>query len=195
MKPVYRFFWEAHKWVGIATSVICLNLAVTGFLLLVKKKYAWIQPPTRSGQNGAVEDLITNQRLFEIVFQQGHEDFRSLEDIDRVDFRPGKRVFKVRSTHHHSEIQIDAVSGNVLSVSRRPSDLIESIHDGSFFGKWCHEYVMPVTAGSLFLLAVSGLYLWLAPLWRKSKGGPSGSSSSPSARRAALDSTRSSPSK
>ena len=163
----HRFFHKTHKWTGVLLSVFFLNLAVTGFFLLVKKNYAWIQPPTQVGVEGGPEDFISCEKLFQVVLSRKHDDFQRLEDIDRVDFRPGKRVFKVRSRQNYAEMQIDAVSGAVLSVAWRPSDMLETLHDGSFFGVWFHGYAMPLAAATLFFLTVSGLYLWLAPLLRK----------------------------
>jgi uncharacterized iron-regulated membrane protein len=163
----YKLFRKTHKWTGIILSLVFINTAATGFLLLIKKNHDWIQPPTRLGAEGGVDTFISPQKLFLVVFSQNRKEFRTLEDIDRVDFRPGKRVFKVRSRHRHAEIQVDAVNGAVLSVAWRPSDLLESLHDGSFFGDWCHGYLMPAAAGVLFFLSASGLYLWLAPLIRK----------------------------
>ena len=89
-----------------------------------------------------------------------------MDDIDRVDFRPGKRVFKVRSNSFH-EIQIDAVTGAVLQVAYRRSDWLETIHDGSFFAEWWHDWGMPVVSMGLLFLAFSGLWLWLEPKYRR----------------------------
>ena len=164
---LFKFLWSTHKWTGIVLAVVLLNLSVTGFFLLIKKDVAWIQPPTRHGAAGEVGDLITLQRLFEVVLAQGHPAFRSLDDIDRVDFRPGRRVHKVRSKHDFAEIQVDAVNGAVLSVATRTSDLLEQFHDGSIFGAWAHGLLMPVTAFGLAFLVLSGLYLWGWPLLRK----------------------------
>ena len=163
----YKFLWKTHKWTGIVFSVVFLNTAISGILLLEKKNFAWIQPPTLTGAEGAVGDFIGTQELFEIVFGQGNADFRNIEDIDRVDFRPGKRVFKVRSKHNYAEIQVDAVTGKVLSVASRRSDLLEALHDGSYYAESVHAILMPVTGGGLILLSVSGLYLWLATWMRK----------------------------
>jgi uncharacterized iron-regulated membrane protein len=163
----YKFFWSTHKWTGIIASLILLNLSVTGILLLVKKRFEWIQPPTQKGVEGNAEDFITISKLVEVVLSEDHPAFQSFADIDRVDFRPGKRVHKVRSVHDHAEIQVDAVTGEVLEVDWRPSDLIESLHDGSFFGGWVHDYLMPMVAVSLMFLVGSGLYLWLSPWWKK----------------------------
>ena len=163
----YKFFWKTHKWVGILLSLVFLNIAVSGILLLKKKDFAWIQPPTMTGTEGTVEDFIDTQRLFEIVFSQSNANFRNIDDVDRVDFRPGKRVFKVRSKHKYAEIQVDAVTGGILSVDSRASDLLETLHDGSYFAESVHAILMPVTGGGLILLSISGLYLWLATWMRK----------------------------
>jgi len=162
MMRYYKFFRETHKWSGIVLAIVFLNVAVSGLLLLEKKNFSWIQPETIPGTQGSVELFITNQRLFESVLSRGHEDFRTVEDVDRIDFRPDKRVFKVRSKKNFSEIQVDAVTGEVLSIAKRNSDLIETLHDGSFFGGATHALIMPVTALAIVYLTFTGLYLWLA---------------------------------
>jgi len=168
MKP-YKVFWEVHKWIGILLSVVLINVSVTGLLLLEKKQYEWIQPATRKGQEGATAELISMQRVFDTVLACNHPDFPNIEAIDRIDFRPGKRVHKVRSKTHHAEIQIDAITGEVLNIATRPSDFLEQLHDGSMLGEWIHGKVMPVAAIANIILVVSGLYLWLGPKLRRKR--------------------------
>ncbi len=164
----FKFFWTTHKWTGICLSLIFAGSATTGFLLLIKKQSDWIQPPTMEAAEGTIEDFITMEELFESVLRQGHPDFTSLEDIDRVDFRPGRRIHKVRSKHNWSEFQVDAVTGEVLSGRNiRRSDLIEQLHDGSFFGEWVHTWFMPAVSISLLFLTFSGLWLWIEPTLRR----------------------------
>ncbi|MFH1842388.1 MAG: PepSY-associated TM helix domain-containing protein [bacterium] len=153
-----------HKWTGVFLTVFLLNLAVTGFLLLQKKQYDWLQPDTQEGAAGGVEDFITSAELIEVVLQQGHPGFQTLADIDRIDFRPDKRIHKVRSRRSFAEIQVDAVTGQVLNVAERRSDLLENIHDGSFLAHWFHLWIMPLAALGLVFLCGSGLYLWLRPV-------------------------------
>jgi uncharacterized iron-regulated membrane protein len=164
---VYQYFRKTHKWVGILLSVVFLNSALTGILLLEKKNYAWIQPPTLTGAERKAEDFISTRNLVEIVLSQDSTNFRSLEDIDRIDFRLDQRVFKVHSKHNYAEIQVDAVTGEILSTAWRPSDLLEDMHDGSYYAGWLHATLMPVAGGGLVLLSVSGIYLWLAAWLRK----------------------------
>lgn len=163
----FKFFWTTHKWTGITLAAVFACTAVTGFLLLIKKQAEWIQPSTVKGAPGDVTNFITNQRLFDAVLSHNHPDFRTMEDIDRVDFRPRDRTFKVTSLHNYSEIQVCAITGEVLHVAWRASDIFEDLHDGSFFGEWVHAYVMPVVSFGLLFLVFSGLWLWIEPIVRR----------------------------
>ncbi len=161
----YKIIWKLHKWVGIVSALLLINVSVTGLLLLEKKRFAWLQPPTQTGASGTAADFITIQQVLNSVAQIRHPDFPDMAAIDRIDFRPDKRVFKVRSQHHHAEIQVDAIDGRILSVATRRSDLIESLHDGSRIGPWMHGTLMPLAAVANFLLVITGLYLWLKRSW------------------------------
>lgn len=163
----FKFFWTAHKWTGIILAAVFTVTAVTGFLLLIKKRVDWIQPPTMIGEAGEPQDFKTIDEVLQAVWDADHPDFQSPGDIDRFDFRPSMRVHKVRSIHNHSEIQVDAVSGKVLSIGTRRSDFIEQIHDGQFIGQWFHNWAMPVVSAGLLFLVCSGLWLWLEPRLRK----------------------------
>ena len=168
MKP-YKFCWELHKWIGIVLSLILINLSVTGLLLLEKKNCEWIQPATRQGQQGTPADFITLQAALDAVIDSNRPDFTDLDAIDRIDVRPSKRVYKVRSKTNYAEIQVDAVTGKILNQARRNSDMLEQLHDGSFFGDRMHGMIMPLVAVTNIILALSGLYLWLAPKLKKKK--------------------------
>ena len=160
MKP-YKFVWSTHRWIGVVAALVLLNSAITGFFLLVKKDYAWIQPPTQSGSEGNIADFISFQELSTVIEQLQHPDFSDANAIDRIDVRPAKNVFKVRSVHNHTEVQVDAINGRVLGVASRRSDFFEALHDGSWYGSWAHDLLMPVTAVAVMLLVGTGLYLWL----------------------------------
>ena len=84
------------------------------------------------------------------------------EDIDRVDVRPERGVLKVRAKNRW-EIQIDSHSGEVLQVAYRRSDLLETIHDGSFFFSGAKLWIFLPTALILIGLWGTGLYLFAIP--------------------------------
>jgi uncharacterized iron-regulated membrane protein len=163
----FKFFWEAHKWVGIVGALFLINIAATGFLLLIKKKAAWIQAPLLEGAPGGVHDYAPLSEIYRALFALGHPDFKSEADIDRIDFRPGDRVHRVHSVHNYTEIQVCAVTARVMDIGVRRSDFFEQLHDGSWYAEWMHAYLMPLVAVSLLFLAGTGIYLWTRPLVRR----------------------------
>ena len=67
------------------------------------------------------------------------------------------------------EVQLDAQTGQVLQVAVRRSDLIESIHDGSFFHESFKLWVFLPTGIILALIWGTGIYLFLLPYLLKRK--------------------------
>lgn len=164
---LFKTLWDLHKWIGLSICLVVAVTAVTGFLLLVKKEFSSIQPPTQEGAEGTVEQFLPISEVFAAVHASGNPAFATADDIDRIDLRPGERVHKVRSKHGYEEIQVCAVTGAILSEAWRPSDLIESIHDGSWFAAVWHDYGMPIVALCLLFLSVSGVVIWAIPVLRK----------------------------
>ncbi len=163
----FKLFWVTHKWTGIISAVLFIVIACTGFMLLIKKRSDWIQPPTQTGQPGAVTEFIPLAEAIDAALAQKHDDFKSINDIDRIDVRPDDRVYKVLSGHNYAEIQVCAITGQVLSTAWRPSDLFEDIHDGSFVGEWMHDWIMPLVPPALLFLVFSGIWLWIEPIVRR----------------------------
>jgi uncharacterized iron-regulated membrane protein len=165
----FKFFWVTHKWTGTILAVLVGLTACTGFLLLIKKKVDWIQPPTERGAEGELADFLRIQDVIAIALAQNHPAFQSFDDIERIDVRPDKRVHKIHSHHEYAELQIDAITGEVLSTDVRRSDWLESLHDGSFFGSFVHEWVMPIVPIALLFLIFSGIWLWIEPMVRRAR--------------------------
>ena len=160
----FRLLWVIHKWLGIVLGFVLLTSAVTGGFLLLKKRFHWIQPTAQRGTPGPPEKLAPIHEVYQAVFALGLPQFRSEDDIDRIDFRPDKRIHKVRSRHENLEVQVDAISLAVLGgVNLRRSDWIETLHDGSWFGDWVHDYFMLGVATGLLTLGCTGYLLWLWP--------------------------------
>lgn len=161
----FRLLWEIHKWIGITLGTILVLSAVTGLLLLVKKDYAWIQPPTQRGTAGPPAEIAAIHEVYRTVFALGHEAFTTEEDIARIEFRPSHRIYKVRSEHDDLEIQVDAISLQTWGPEPRRSDWLERLHDGQFFGDWAHGWVMPLAAIGFVFLTLTGYLVWLWPKW------------------------------
>ncbi len=164
----FKFFWTTHKWVGIIAAVVFLNIGVTGFLLLIKKQVPWIQPPEQKGS--ATYELTADfDAILESIRVVPEAGIQSWKDVDRLDVRPKKGILKVVPLNNRWEIQVDLRTAQVLQVEYRRSDLIEQLHDGSFYGSWVHGWVMPAIAFCLLYLVFSGLYLWIEPALRRRK--------------------------
>jgi len=149
-----------HRWGAILTALPVLVVVLSGIVLQLKKDWSWVQPPTARGSSTelaiAFDDILAAART---VPEAG---IASWNDVDRLDVRPGKGVVKVRANNRW-EVQIDTASGEVLQTAYRRSDLIESIHDGSFFHDRVKLWIFLPSAIVLFGLWVSGIYLWLLP--------------------------------
>lgn len=157
---------DIHRWGSIITAVPVIVIIVTGIILQWKKDAAWVQPPTQIGVDS--QPTISFDRILEVAKSDPKADVNSWEDIDRLDVRPGKGIVKVRANSRW-EIQIDTSTGEILQVSFRRSDLIESIHDGSFFHDSAKLWVFLPTAVVLAILWVTGIYLFFLPYWVKRK--------------------------
>ena len=151
---------KLHRWAAILTALPFLLILTTGMLLQFKKESAWIQPPTRTGSGRVPE--ISFARILEAARTAAGAGIQDWEDIERLDVRPGRGVVKVRGQNRR-EVQIDTTTGEVLQVMVRRSDLIESLHDGSFFHDRVKLWIWFPLALVLTGLWGTGLYLWLLP--------------------------------
>jgi uncharacterized iron-regulated membrane protein len=151
---------KIHHWGSIVVAIPLVIVLVTGVLLLLKKEFTWIQPPTVNGeQKGLALELDQILAVARTIPEAGIE---SWADVDRLDVRPGKGMVKVRAESSW-EIQIDANTGVVLQVAYRRSDLIESIHDGSFFSEYAKLWVFLPSALVLAVLWITGMVLFFHP--------------------------------
>jgi len=155
-----------HKWASIIIAIPLLVIFVTGILLLVKKEFEIIQPPTMKGQEKIPSIPFT--QVLSAAQSVEQAEIKGWQDIDRLDVRPSKGIIKIRS-NNSIEIQIDAATGQLLHVAPRNSDFIESIHDGTFFEKNANLWLMlPVGIVSILIL-ITGVILFFIPYLKKNK--------------------------
>ena len=157
---------KLHRWGAIVAFAPIAVIVVTGFLLLLKKEVSWIQPPTMRGSGGA--PTVQFERILEAARAAPGAGIEGWKDVDRLDVRPEDGLVKVGGKNG-MEVQIDSITGEVLHVGRRRSDLIESIHDGSWFWEGARLWVFLPCTIVLFGLWCSGVYLWLLPHWVRRK--------------------------
>jgi len=157
---------RVHRWGAIAIGLPLMLVIGSGILLQVKKQFPWVQP---SEQRTAVP---TPSVPWDVVLAAAKAmpdaGVTGWEDIDRVDVRPGKGILKI-ITHSRWEAQLALADGAVLQVAYRRSDLIEQLHDGSFFGDAAKLWIFLPSGIVLFALWATGLYLWVLPWLTKRK--------------------------
>lgn len=165
-----RQFRSLHRYMGVGLAVFMLITALTGVLLGWKKNSGTLQPPT---MKGASQDFEQWKSFGEVAAAALHGMDSIGEDnnaIDRMDVRPDKGIVKVLFTNGYWEVQVDGATGKVLSLAQRHSDWIEHIHDGSIFSDLFKLIYTNMLGTGLFILALSGLWLWYGPkVIRRSK--------------------------
>ncbi len=153
-----------HRWLGIGLAVFLLISASTGFLLGWKKESALLQPPTQKGVSKDLIESLPIADLASIAQDRLATHLGGSEvSIDRMDFRPSKGMVKVLFEQGYWEVQLDAKTGETLSIARRHSDWIEALHDGSIVGQWFKLLSMNVLGIGLLILIVAGIWLWYGP--------------------------------
>jgi uncharacterized iron-regulated membrane protein len=156
-----------HHWGSIIIAIPLVVIIGAGILLQVKKEVEWIQPPSQHGVSTEVPSQ-TMQQLFEVAKSVAEAEITSWAELERVDFKPDKGIVKFVSINR-IEIQIDANSSEILSVSHRRSDLIESIHDGSWFAEGAKLYLFLPVGIILFILWMTGIYMFFLPYYKKAQ--------------------------
>jgi uncharacterized iron-regulated membrane protein len=161
-----KFSWKRlarrmHYWASLFVAVPLLVIISTGTLLLLKKEFTWIQPGTIKGSSKV--PAIGFEEIYHAASSVEVAAIKSWDDIERLDVRASKGVVKVKSSNSW-EVQIDLATGEVLQAAYRRSDLIESIHDGSFFHPAVKLWIFLPSAVVLLVMLVTGLYLFAQPL-------------------------------
>lgn len=164
MKNKFVATWsrKLHRWATVFIAVPFLVILVTGLFLQWKKDIDWIQPPTKSSTAATNAPLISLDQMLAAVQSVDEAAIASWEDVDRLDVRPDKGVVKVRGVNRW-EVQVDLRTGDVLHVAYRRSDLIESIHDGSWFHDKAKLWLFFPVALVLLGLYLTGVYLFYLP--------------------------------
>jgi hypothetical protein len=148
-------------------AVPVLVVLCSGLLLQVKKHWSWVQPTEHTGSGTTpildLEDILAAVRGVPAL------EVRGWDDVKRIDVRPSRGMCKVWLCSGW-EAQVDLGTGRVLQTAFRRTDLIESIHDGSFLaGNWSKLGVFLPNGLILLLLWATGLWLFWLPFSNKRK--------------------------
>lgn len=149
-----------HRWGAIGVALPFLIVICSGLLLQLKKQIPWVQPTEQKGASPS--STLSLPRILEISASVPQAGISDWSHIDRIDVRPSKGILKVIGNNRW-ELQIDLATGVVLQTAYRRSDLIEQLHDGSFFHDNVKLFVFLPSGIILLGLWITGVYLWLLP--------------------------------
>ena len=161
------FFRKTHRWGAVLVALPFLLVLVAGLLLQVKKQVPWVQPATKKGKSK--EPTISMDAILAAARAVPEAEVKSWDDIERLDIRMKDGIVKVQCKNRY-EVQVDFQTGEVVQVEYRRSDLIESLHDGSWFGDAAKLYVFLPVAIVVLVLWFTGIYLFVLPYcvkWRR----------------------------
>lgn len=158
---------KVHYWATIFIALPVLVIIGSGIVLQLKKHWDWVQPEEKRG-TGTMPAIDLEGLLLAVQRHPGM-NVSGWDDVNRIDVRPGRGIAKVWLKSGW-EVQVDLGTGKVLQNAYRRSDLIESLHDGSFFGGEYTKLGLFLPAGiGLFLMWVTGLWLFVMPLIRRGR--------------------------
>lgn len=163
MKP-HILFRRVHYWASLPIAIPLLIIIATGLVLQFKKSLTWVQPPERRGV--ASEPTLSMPQILEISRGVPDAAIDSWDDVYRLELRPARGLVKVVADNR-TEIQIDASTGEVLQVAARRSDMIEALHDGSFFHPLAKSWLFIPSGFVLLGLLLTGVYLFFVPILAK----------------------------
>ena len=152
---------QLHRRGALLVALPFLVVVLTGILLQTKKQFAWIQPPEQ--RTASEVPGIPFEAILQAAARHPHTGITSWGHIDRLDVRPGKGIVKVIGKSRW-ELQLDLATAEVLQVAYRRSDLIESLHDGSWFHPAAKLYLFLPAGVIVFGLWLTGVYLWWVPI-------------------------------
>lgn len=148
---------KLHYWGAAVVIIPFLIVLISGLFLQVKKEFSWIQPKTVKTK---YRDLTLSFDQILVAAKSVKEtQIKTWKDIKLLDVRPGKGITKIRAKNNW-EIQIHNETAEVLAVNFRRSDIIESIHDGSWFHDSAKLWVFLPSALIMLLMSITGLYLF-----------------------------------
>ncbi|MCE9534757.1 MAG: PepSY domain-containing protein [Planctomycetes bacterium] len=151
---------KGHRWGAIMIALPFIVVIVTGILLQLKKEWSWVQPPTQRGKSKT--PTISLDAILDAAKSASEAGVQGWSDVERLDIQPNRGIAKVQAISRW-EVQVDLHSGKVLQTAYRRSDLIESLHDGSWFHDRAKLWLFLPVAIVVLGLWATGIYLFFLP--------------------------------
>jgi uncharacterized iron-regulated membrane protein len=159
---INALFRQIHRWASVAIMLPLGLVIIAGIFLMLKKEFDWIQPPSQAGINRETAPETRLSDLYAVAVAIPELDVTSWPEFDRIDIRADKGIAKFVAPNRW-EAQIDLETLEIVQLAYRRSDLIESLHDGSFFSDWVKLYIFLPVGLVLLTLWITGIYLFFLP--------------------------------
>ena len=165
-----RWLRWLHRKIAIFLFIFFLVISITGLLLGIKKQTGLLAP-TQKGISSDLATWLPIDSLQKIATQLLRDSVSPdlSPEMDRIDIRPQKGIAKFIFKNHYTGLQLDGTTGKLLLIEKRKSDFIEDLHVSildNLFGTSNEQIKLSYTvvmAISLFMLILSGLWLWYGP--------------------------------
>jgi uncharacterized iron-regulated membrane protein len=168
-----RFFRRIHRQIAIILFVFFLIISLSGLLLGWKKNsFGLILPESSKGKSTDITTWLPWDSLEAAAINALHDSVSpSLSTkLERIDARPQKGMVKFVFDDDYWEVQVDGMTGKVLQIEQRRSDIIENIHDGTIldvlFNTKNDQFKLSYTSimgCALLMLIITGGWLWYGP--------------------------------
>ena len=160
-----RTFRVWHRTIGLIVAFFLLISSVTGILLALKKDIAIIQPPTKKVSFQSSDQWLSIPELEEKALLALIEKLpeQKANVVERIDVRPSKGIAKVIFSESNWEVQLNAITGETLSIAKRYSDWIESLHDGSIVSDLFKLISMNLLGIGVIFMVITGFWLYYGP--------------------------------
>lgn len=170
---ILRLFRKIHRALGISLFLLFTLIALSGLLLGWKKNSGgYLLAKSYQGTSDKQETWLPVDSLTKIALQVLADSISTdlPPRLDRIDFRPDKGMVKYVFTDHYWGIQLDCVTGQVLTIEKRRSDFIEHLHDFSYFDKLTGTknsklklFYTTIMGLALLGFTTTGFWLWYGP--------------------------------
>ena len=168
-----RLWRKVHRWIASILFVFFFLISLTGLILTWKKNSkGYLLAKSHKGSSTDLRQWLSFDSLHTIAVNTLRNSVSKdiPTTLDRIDARPDKGMVKFVFTEDYWAVQVDGATGKVLHLEKRRADFIENLHDGSYLDKVLNIDGQPFKLGyasimaiSLFMLTLSGFWLWYNP--------------------------------
>ena len=168
-----RLFRKIHRWTGIFLFCFFFILALSGIFLGWKKNSSgFLLAKTYEGSSTDLATWLSVDSLQSLAtdYLRQHYSKEVSTEIDRIDIRPDKGIFKFLFKENYNAVQVDAANGKLLHIEKRRADFIEHIHEGTIIDKLLglsngqfKLFYTTLMGLSLITFSITGFWLWYGP--------------------------------